>query len=56
MKIQVRNISAGVVVMYFANGFALVLGGAIAYGVYSVLSPQIQEFIGRSLSNLPPLR
>jgi len=56
MKIQAWNISRNVVVMYLANGFAVVLGGAIAYGVYSVLSAHLQEFIVRSLSNFPPLR
>ncbi len=56
MKIQVRNISRSVVMMYLANGFAFVLWGAMAYGLYSVLGPQLQEFIGHALSNFPPLR
>ncbi len=56
MKIQRWIVSRSVVLAYLANGFVLVLGGAIGYGVYSAVSSQVEEFIQHALSNFPPLR
>lgn len=56
MKFQVDNTLTSVLITYLMNGFTFVIGGAIAYGVYRAVSPQVEEFIQHALSNFPPLR